>query len=71
MPGAPDRNLGWPELLGMGAVIAAQLVVGLGLGLLIDTAAGTSPIFLLIGLLLGIAGSVTYTVVEFRKYLNT
>ncbi|HET8583598.1 MAG TPA: AtpZ/AtpI family protein [Jatrophihabitans sp.] len=71
MPGAPDRNLGWSDMLSLGAVIAAQLVVGAGLGLLVDTVAGTSPIFLLIGLLLGIAGSVTYTVVEFRKYLNT
>lgn len=71
MPDAPDSGLGWSELLGMGSVIAVQLLVGLGLGALVDTLAGTSPIFLLVGLLLGIAGAVSYTVVEFRKYLKS
>lgn len=54
----------------MGAVIAAQLVAGLGLGWLVDSLVGTTPIFLLVGLLLGIAAAVSYTVVEFRKYLK-
>jgi ATP synthase protein I len=71
VPDEPDRSLGWSELLGMGAVIAAELVAGLGLGWLVDTLAGTTPIFLLIGLLLGIAAAVSYTVVEFRKYLKS
>lgn len=71
MPDAPDSGLGWSELLGMGSVIAVQLLVGLGLGALVDTLAGTSPIFLLVGLLLGIAGAISYTVVEFRKYLKS
>ena len=66
----PDRSLGWSELLGMGAVIAAELVAGLGLGWLVDSLADTAPVFLLIGLLLGIAAAITYTVVEFRKYLK-
>jgi F0F1-type ATP synthase assembly protein I len=55
----------------MGTVIAAELVAGLGLGWLVDSLAHTSPIFLLIGLLFGMAAAVTYTVVEFRKYLRT
>jgi F0F1-type ATP synthase assembly protein I len=71
VPDEPDRSLGWSELLGMGGVIAAELVAGLGLGWLIDTLADTTPIFLLIGLLLGIAAAVGYTVVEFRKYLKS
>ncbi|HZC70858.1 MAG TPA: AtpZ/AtpI family protein [Jatrophihabitans sp.] len=70
MPDEPDRSIGWSTLLGMGVVIAAELVAGLGLGWLVDSLAGTAPIFLLIGLLLGIAAAVSYTVVEFRKYLN-
>jgi F0F1-type ATP synthase assembly protein I len=70
MPEAgPERNLGWSALVGMGAVAAAQLLAGFGLGWLIDHFAGTTPIFLLIGLLLGIAGAISYTVVEFRRYL--
>ena len=70
MPDKPDRSLDWSALLGMGMVIAAELVAGLGLGWLVDSLAGTTPIFLLVGLLLGIAAAISYTVVEFRKYLK-
>jgi len=62
--------MGWSTLLGMGAVIAAQLLAGLALGWLVDRLAGTSPVFLLVGVLLGIGAAVAYTVVEFRKYLR-
>jgi F0F1-type ATP synthase assembly protein I len=67
----PDESFGWPTLLGMGAVIAVELLVGLGLGWLVDKLLGTGPVFLLIGLVLGVVGAVCYTVVEFRKYLKT
>ena len=70
MPDEPTPPLGWSNLLTMGTVIAAELVVGIGLGWFVDSLAGTGPVFLLIGVLLGIAASVTYTVVEFRKYLK-
>jgi ATP synthase protein I len=71
VPDEPGRSLGWSTLLGMGTAIAAQLVAGLGLGWLVDRLAGTTPIFVLIGAFLGIAAAVSYTVVEFRKYLKT
>ena len=61
----------WTALLGMGATIAAAIAVGLGLGLLIDSLAGTSPVFLLIGLVIGIVGAISFTVTQFRKYLKT
>ena len=67
----PEEPLGWSALLGMGAVIAAELVAGVALGWLVDRLAGTSPVFLLVGVLLGIAAAVSYTVVEFRKYLKS
>jgi ATP synthase protein I len=70
VPDEPDRSLGWSALLGMGAAIAAQLAAALGLGWLVDSLAGTTPVFLLIGVLLGIAAAVSYTVIEFRKYLK-
>ena len=66
----PEEPLGWSTLLGMGAVVAAELVAGLGLGWLVDRLAGTTPVFLLVGVLLGIGAAVSYTVVEFRKYLR-
>jgi F0F1-type ATP synthase assembly protein I len=65
-----DQSPGWPELLGMGGIVAAQVAVGCVLGLLIDRAAGTSPIFLLVGLGLGLVGGVAYMVVQFRKFLR-
>ncbi len=66
----PDESFGWSTLLGLGAVIAAELLVGLGLGWLVDKLLGTEPVFLLVGVLLGIVAAVSYTVVEFRKYLK-
>jgi F0F1-type ATP synthase assembly protein I len=65
-----DQSPGWPELLGMGGVAAAQVAVGCVLGLLVDRAAGTAPVFLVVGLALGLVGGVAYMVVQFRKYLH-
>ena len=61
----------WTNLLGMGLVVAAQLVVGMLLGLLLDSLLDTSPIFVLVGLALGLIGAVAYTVGQFRRYLGT
>ena len=64
-------GMGLSDLLSLGIGIAAPLVAGLGLGWLIDALAGSFPIFVFIGLGLGIVGAIAYTVVEFRKYLST
>lgn len=63
-------NLGWSDLLGMGAIVAGALAVGLGLGLLVDHLLGTLPIFVFVGLVLALGGSVWYLVLKFRTYLN-
>jgi F0F1-type ATP synthase assembly protein I len=55
----------------MGAVIAAVITVGMGLGWVIDEVANTVPIFILVGLALGIVGAIGYTVTQFRKYLKS
>lgn len=69
----PDERSGadLSTLLTLGIVSALCLVVGLGLGWLLDTAVGTSPVFLLVGLLLGIVAACCYTVAEFRKQLRS
>jgi len=64
-------ELGWSELLNLGAAIAVAILAGLGLGWLVDWLAGTTPIFLFLGLFLGVAGAVRYTYGELRKYLKT
>lgn len=61
----------WQSLLGMGAVIAAALVVGMALGWLVDSVLNTVPIFIVVGLVAGLAVAVRYTIVKFREYLKT
>lgn len=43
------------DLLGLGGILVAGVVFGLVSGLLIDKAAGTDPVFTLIGIFVGIA----------------
>ncbi|MFN2496766.1 MAG: AtpZ/AtpI family protein [Pseudonocardiaceae bacterium] len=57
-------------LLGMGAVIAAILLVGLVLGWVADEAVGTLPAFTLAGLALGIVGACVYIYDQFTKFLK-
>lgn len=69
MPDEPIRA-GAASLLGTGMVIALCLVIGLGLGWAVDAAVGTTPVFLLLGLLLGVVAAACYTVVSFRRQLK-
>jgi F0F1-type ATP synthase assembly protein I len=48
---------------------AVALAAGGGLGYLIDQWAGTSPIFTLVGLALGLVLAVLMTIDRVRKYL--
>lgn len=57
-------------LLGLGAVTAAILMVGLGLGWLVDEAVDTLPAFTLVGLALGIVGAGVYIYDQFTKFLK-
>ncbi len=69
MPDEPMRA-GAASLLSTGMVITLCLAVGFGLGWALDAAAGTSPAFSLVGLLLGIVAATCYTVVSFRRQLK-
>jgi F0F1-type ATP synthase assembly protein I len=42
------------DLIGLGGLLVGAVVAGLVIGLLIDNAAGTSPLFTLLGVFLGI-----------------
>lgn len=57
-------------LLGLGAATAGILLVGLGLGWLVDQLVGTLPAFTLTGLALGIVGAGVYTYTKFTKFLK-
>jgi F0F1-type ATP synthase assembly protein I len=61
--GHPDPTLRGRDLVGIGGMLAGAVVLGLVLGLLLDHAAGTEPVFTLVGIALGIVvGAVAFWV---------
>ena len=57
-------------LIGLGAVTAAILLVGLGVGWLVDEVVDALPAFTLLGLALGIVGACIYIYGQFVKFLK-
>jgi F0F1-type ATP synthase assembly protein I len=67
---ADSRADGW-ALLGLGTTLAGALVGPTLLGWLIDHLAGTFPIFILVGLALGIVAAARLAYTEMRKFLGS
>ena len=75
--GPPDQDHDGGGLLGSGAVAfltlgvaaAVSLVAGAGIGYLVDEWVGTSPLFTLLGLALGLVIATLMTIDRVRKYL--
>jgi ATP synthase protein I len=65
---APDNYPGPMAYMGIGMLNAICLVLGGGLGWLLDRAIGTLPIFLLLGLVAGAGLGVLGTRAELRRY---
>ena len=65
----PRRGPSGAELIGLGFMVAAAVIVPMGAGLGIDLALHVSPAGLLFGLLLGIAVATTVVYREYRRYL--
>jgi len=57
------------EFLTLGLTLAVTIVAGGALGYLVDRWLGTSPIFTLVGLVVGIAAAVLTAISRVRKYL--
>jgi hypothetical protein len=70
-PPEPPSPLGPGALafLTLGVAGAVALVIGGAAGYLIDRSVGTSPLFTLVGLALGVALAVLMTIARVRKYL--
>jgi F0F1-type ATP synthase assembly protein I len=64
------ESLGLSNLLGMGLVTAVTLGGCVALGWGLDSLLHTSPTFVLVGIALGIAGGVYYTIVQIRAVLK-
>ena len=58
------------DLIGLGGVLAGAVIAGLVLGLLVDDWAGTSPVFTLVGVFLGMAAGAAGFVVRVRAALR-
>jgi F0F1-type ATP synthase assembly protein I len=74
MSPAGDRGTGGQgpsgmELLGLAVLLAAVFVVPLIVGLVIDGAAHTTPVFLLVGILVGVIGATATVYTRFKRYL--
>lgn len=61
----------WTTLLGLGITAAGALAIGILAGWGLDAALGTSPVFTLVGIAVGLIGAAVYIVAQFRKYLKT
>ncbi|HXY27805.1 MAG TPA: AtpZ/AtpI family protein [Acidimicrobiales bacterium] len=65
----PKPLPGAVAFFGMGLTAAVCVGIGVGLGLWLDSALGTGPIFLLVGLALGVATAAVSVVRQIRTYL--
>jgi F0F1-type ATP synthase assembly protein I len=68
--GQPDRTFRGRDLAGLGGMLAGAVVLGLVLGLLIDHAAGSSPLWTLVGIFVGIIAAGVGFWVRVRSVLK-
>lgn len=66
---AAKQGPGGTELLGLGGFLAAAVVVPLVVGLAVDRAVHTGPLFLIVGLFLGVVAACAVAYTRFRHYL--
>ena len=55
MEAPADAGLRGRDLIGLGGLLVGAIVVGTILGIVLDNAAGTTPVFTIVGVFLGMA----------------
>ena len=65
-PGRTQRPANWGLVLDLGMRLGLSVVIGVGAGVLLDNWLGTRPIFILIGMLVGI-GAAMYSIWEVAR----
>ena len=68
--GPRDGGLRGRDLVGLGGLLAAAVIAGTLLGLLVDGLAGTTPAFTLVGIALGIVAGAAGFWVRVRDALR-
>ena len=69
MASSPGQGPSGAELAGLGALLAAAFVAPMVLGVVLDGALRTSPLFVFVGLALGILAAVAVVYVRYvRRY---
>lgn len=63
-----DRSLS--AYFGIGAAAAAVIIVCGGLGFAVDTGLGTLPVFVFVGLIIGVAAACAFVWTKFRDSLH-
>jgi F0F1-type ATP synthase assembly protein I len=63
-----DRSLS--EYLGIGAAAAGVVIAGGALGLAVDTGLDTLPVFVFVGLLIGIVAACVFVYTKFKDSLR-
>ena len=53
----PDPGLSGRDLIGLGGLLVGAVVAGTLLGILVDNLAGTTPVFTMVGVFLGIVAA--------------
>jgi ATP synthase protein I len=62
--------LGVSTLIRLGSMNLGSLLLGLGVGWFVDRQLDSSPVFVLIGLAVGIAAGLTASWMQIRRYLT-
>lgn len=65
-----DAGLRGRDLIGLGGLLAGCVIVGMVLGLLVDNAAGSSPVGVLVGIGLGVLLGAVAFVLRVRAALQ-
>jgi F0F1-type ATP synthase assembly protein I len=67
----PSRGgLDLRDLFGLGGMLAGAIVAGMALGWLVDSVLGSTPVFILVGLAVGVAGGIAGCWVQIRRFLG-
>jgi F0F1-type ATP synthase assembly protein I len=58
------------DLLGLGGMLVGAVVAGMALGWLVDSVLNTTPVFILVGLAVGVAGGIAGCWMQIRRFLG-